>query len=230
MRTRWIVAPVFLVTAACNELALDEPTRRAPPQASVVTSSGAITVHWTPEDDAGRYDVLLSISSEAAGTPGTCEGQGGETRSPCTIAGNTPGQLYYVRVKSYALDGETDDDPEDADLPSLAVRAGFANIPPTPFTWPGVGVTSEEDDSSIELKGLWFEDDAPGSPEHACYTYWDTEERKKDPCRNEDLRVGVDDPDAFRFGSCFQATCYVTFEVEANDGRSGQSYTRVTRR
>lgn len=221
------LSALLFAPAGCeNDLELDEPQRLSPPQASVVTSNSTITVHWTAVEDAVDYSVLVSVASDSAGSPALCNGQGGATSSPCTFDVDTPGQLYYVRIKSVADDGETDDDPDDAGLPSLEVRAGFPNIPRTPFTWPGVGVFGEDSDS-VELKGMWFEDTAAGA-QHSCFTHWDNgDERELTPCTNEDLRFGGDDSSGLRFDECYLRVCYTSFEVEADDGRRGQSYTRI---
>lgn len=218
-----------LGAASCeNDLVLDEPERGAPPQASVVTSSGAITVHWTSLDDASGYRVLVSETSNAPGVVAVCDGQGASHASPCTVSGKTPGQLYYVRVKSIADDGETDDDPDDDDLPALAVRAGFPGIPRTPFTWAGTGVLGEEPDSyTVALIGMWFEDAAVPGATHTCSVYWDEEQEPElDPCTNEDL-AEQSSAGSTLWGECKADACYPVFEVESDDGRRGQSYTRV---
>ena len=209
-----------------NELDVYAADPEPPPQVSVVSSDGNLTVHWSAVEDASGYEVYLSSNPEAAGPAQSCAGESGAARSPCTIEGLTPGQLYYVRVAT--LHEGYDAAEEAEDLQALSVRAGYPQHGRGPFTWAGIATLDPDDLESTRLDGMWFEDLETGV-EHVCYTHWENgSENAIDPCTNGDLAVGSANG-SMLWGSCAaeDPVCYIVFEVEASDGRRGESFTRV---
>src|SRR5687768_2418679 len=89
----------LLASAGCyeNTFLSDDYVPGPPAQASVVSTSGGAVIHWSAVDGATGYEVFVTTSSDELGAVGACAGDA-ETRTPCTIRGLSPGQIYYVRV------------------------------------------------------------------------------------------------------------------------------------
>lgn len=228
MRARLAVLgalPVVLALGACeNDFYLRELQPESPAQVSVVSTDGAVIVHWSAVDGALDYAVFVSIDGEVAGSRSPeCE------QSPCRVNGLEPGQLYYARVVSIfeGFDPEADLD-RTADLEVVSTRAGFAGQNRGPFAWAGTALLGE-DNASVSLFGMWFEDDEVGpSVEHVCATYWeDGVERILDPCTNADLSSEGSGAAAELGNECKVDVCHPVFEVQAEDGRYGQAFTTV---
>lgn len=227
MRNGFVVifASAWLALAACeNDFKLQEIPTEDPPQVSVVSTDGAIVVHWSAVDEVFEYAVFVSTTGEFAGDRvEPCPA------SPCVVPDLTPGQLYYVRVASIVDEAEPETG-EDfleriGDIESLSIRAGFPGQPRGPFVWAGTAVLTESVFNSVELEGMWFEDDLAPSAEHVCYTYWENgSDEILDPCTVANLAAS---DSAVLYGSCYLSECHPVFEVQADDGRYGQAFTRV---
>ena len=217
-----ILVSVALALGACeNDFTLGDIPPEPPPQVSVVSTDGGIIVHWSAVDEVDGYAVFVSTSDGMAGdVRSECE------LSPCRVDGLTPGQLYYVRVASIfeGFDPSADLD-ATAEIENLAMRAGFPGRR-GPFAWAGIALL-KEDGESVALVGMWFEDPVPAA-EHVCYTYWEYGDPLPplDPCFSSELSVLSGVSAAFD-SSCKQDVCHPVFEVQADDGRFGQAFTRV---
>ena len=216
-----VLAEVAL--SACeNDFRLGEIPPEPPPQVSVVSTNGAIVVHWSAVDDVDGYAVFVSTSDGAAGAlHPECE------MSPCRVDGLISGQLYYVRVASVFEGFEPSTDLKaTAQIEQLSVRAGFPG-PRGPFVWAGIAMLGA-DGESVSLKGMWFEDDEVPDAQHVCYSYWEDAPQAHaiDPCSQSDLEVLSGTPFDLS-DNCHRDVCYPVLEVQADDGRFGQAFTRV---
>lgn len=226
-----LIAAALPAAAGCgrNVFTLLPPPPPSPAQVSVQATVRGANVFWSAVEDATGYQVFASDDAEELGSPAVCLGTSG-AGSPCRIGLDLPGQLYYVRVAALRPDfdpaGDRGGDGRKVlDQESVAVRPSYEGQDDGPIVW--AGFARAADDGSAYLNGAWFFD--PVDVSHVCRVYWgdDHSSGPREDCRNDDLTLPGLDVETFGHYYDERGEYAVVLEVESEDGRFGQGYTRM---